>query len=94
VTNLDWQSLAIEVEDRSAIFSEEFPAQLTDALLGDELGRVKHSRSAAFDTTAALEVLATFAPASDPKHPTSAVTSDQQIALRRSPPQSAVALAP
>lgn len=55
MTGLDWQSLVIEVEDRSAIFTEQFPERLTNAL-ATPAGALE-----AFDTTAALEVLATFA---------------------------------
>ena len=55
MTGLDWQSLVVEVEDRSAIFSETFPTLLGDAL-ESPAGAFE-----AFDTTAALEVLATFA---------------------------------
>ena len=55
MTGLDWQSLVIEVEDRSAIFSESFPARLADVL------EAPAGALEAFDTTAALEVLATFA---------------------------------
>ena len=58
MTNIDWRSLAIEAEDRSAIFSEHFPARLAEALPD---GYGTSNDLAAFDTTAALEVLATFA---------------------------------
>lgn len=55
MTGLDWESLIVEVEDRSAIFSESFPARLAGAL------ETPTGALETFDTTAALEVLATFA---------------------------------
>lgn len=58
MTGLDWRTLAVEGEGRSVIYSEAFPARLNEALTGGS-----NSREAleAFDATAALEVLATFA---------------------------------
>ena len=56
--NLDWRSLTVEGDDRSAIYAETFPKRLSEAL-----EKVADSGRAleAFDTTAALEILATFA---------------------------------
>jgi hypothetical protein len=58
VTGLNWQALIVEGGNRSAIFAETFPVRLADALadVPDPAGAMS-----AFDTTAALEVLATFA---------------------------------
>jgi hypothetical protein len=58
VTGLNWQALIVEGENRSVIYAETFPARLADALA--EVPDPAEAMSA-FDTTAALEVLATFA---------------------------------
>jgi hypothetical protein len=58
VTDLNWQALTVEGEDRSAIYAETFPARLVEVLAEDPDSAGLMS---AFDTTAALEVLATFA---------------------------------
>ena len=58
MTELNWRALIVEGEHRSAIYAETFPARLAAALAesSDPAGAMS-----AFDTTAALEVLATFA---------------------------------
>jgi hypothetical protein len=56
VTELDWRVLVVEGERRSAIYSETFPGRLKEALSSGPVGAIE-----AFDTTAALEILATFA---------------------------------
>lgn len=58
MSKLNWRALVVEGENRSAIYAETFPARLAEALTGspDPAGALS-----AFDTTAALEVLATFA---------------------------------
>ncbi len=54
---LNWRALIVEQEHRSAIYAETFPARLTESFGGQS----EQSGLAAFDTTAALEILATFA---------------------------------
>ena len=58
MTSLNWRSLIVETERRSAIYAETFPADLTEALAdaADPAAALE-----AFDNTAALEVLSTFA---------------------------------
>ncbi len=65
MSKLNWRALIVEQEHRSAIYAETFPARLTEALADspDPLGALD-----AFNTTAALEVLATFAGAWDSLH--------------------------
>ena len=55
MTELNWRALIVEGEHRSAIYAETFPARLAAALAESS------DPAGAFDTTAALEVLATFA---------------------------------
>ena len=58
MSQLNWRALIVEDEHRSAIYAETFPANLIKALAGlpDPDGILE-----AFETTAALEILATFA---------------------------------
>jgi len=58
VSGLDWRSLTVEGERHAAIYAETFPARLADAVAGsaDPAGALE-----AFDSAAALEILATFA---------------------------------
>lgn len=58
MSGLDWRSLTVEGERHAAIFAETFPARLADVLAGsaEPAGAIE-----AFDSTAALEILATFA---------------------------------
>ncbi len=58
MTGLDWRALTVEGERRSAIYSERFPVRLAEALADstDPADALE-----AFGSTAALEILATFA---------------------------------
>lgn len=58
MSHLDWRALAVEGDDRSAIYAETFPKRLNDALADTA---EPDAALAAFDTTAALEILSTFA---------------------------------
>ncbi|MEM9615681.1 MAG: hypothetical protein AAF962_23105 [Actinomycetota bacterium] len=56
--SLHWRALAVDGDDRSAIYAETFPKRLDDAFAGatDPIAALE-----AFSATAALEILATFA---------------------------------
>jgi hypothetical protein len=58
VTDLDWRALVVEGESRSAIYAETLPGRLAEAVAD---AKDPTAVLAAFDATAALEVLATFA---------------------------------
>ncbi|MGB5757802.1 MAG: hypothetical protein WBM50_12875 [Acidimicrobiales bacterium] len=58
MTELNWRALIVEDESHSAIYAETFPIRLADALADSSEPAEAFD---AFDTTAALEVLATFA---------------------------------
>lgn len=58
MTGLNWQALIVEEQHRSAIYAETFPARLVEVLAN---GPNSEGLMSAFGTTAALEVLATFA---------------------------------
>lgn len=58
MSHLDWRALAVEGDDRSVIYAEAFPKRLNDALAETA---EPDATLAAFDTTAAREILPTFA---------------------------------
>jgi hypothetical protein len=81
VTELDWRILTIEGEHRSAIHSD-IPHEPANALAQSNQ---YEAALAAFDTTAALEILATFVALGDPCTVTQMVTAGS-IELSSPPP--------